>query len=434
MKSIERGLCCQIEQPSSHVCHAKIIVKRPFVQALYREALERHQTYVQARGFVRGATPLTYIERTYRTYIIEHMKEFLLNHCVINFLCQELNRQKTILVGDPELTGISLTPEDDAEFNFSCNQVALNLPQNWHLVPFRLPMRRNYRDLDRHVAAFIKEELEKAKDYKIDEGIKALDWVCFSLSLIDHHSKEPLLDYLNNLWIKVGREEADREVQTMFAGKKTGDSFTSNSSYLQNHFSQQLDTDYTFLIKIVTVIPHNFFAFDEFKKHFNLITERELHKKLVEVFSFRQDISLRRETVEQFFKTLNKHYSTPIPERLVRQQEHFLLREVQRTPDYPVYRLQKDFRSKLFSLAEKQLKEALIIDHLSLQENISVNQSDVISYLTLLQRPRTKDFIYFDLPATQTNGQENPLPEGIIQQACQREKTLNFGLTKLIHA
>lgn len=425
------GLFCTLEQQSRKLCWARVVVKQSLVNALYRQAIVRHQQYVQARGFVRGATPISYIERTYKTYILEHLKEFLLNHCVINFLCQEITRQRAIVVGDPQLLRVDVSPDRDAEFIFQCAQLPVLFEQDWRKISFKIPGRRNYKDLDRQVELFIREEgaLEAKATRPLLSSIN--DWISFSVTVVDHENHETIFDADDQLWLKIGREDTDQDAQKLFIGKAVGDSFITSSNFLQRYFSKQLDTDYTFMVTITSIVPYTFFSFDALRRHFNLTPRDSINRELVTVFSTRNDISLRREMVEATFRAIFKKFPIWVPEELVSQQEVYLLREVQRTPDYPVYRLQKDFKAKISALAEKQLREALITDLIANRELITVDNADIDSYLSILQRPRTKEFIYFDLPVTQVNGQEQPIPLGIVKQACLREKVLNTVITTL---
>ena len=52
-----------------------------------------------------------------------------------------------------------------------------------------------------------------------------------------------------------------------------------------------------------------------------------------------------------------------------------------------------------FSLAERQCCEEIIVDHVAAHENIEIASADVCHYLNLYKRPRTKEFIYFRIPA-----------------------------------
>jgi len=421
----ECSLHCTIEQPEGQQGKAQVVVKQSSVHALYEQALNRQRRSVQARGFPRGEVPASYFEKTYRVNLIEHLKEFLFNHCVANTLYHEIDLQRIVVAGEPQLSSIDLDPGRDAKFMFTWTQLPLAARTHWKELSIKAPDRRNYKDLDKQVELFLEEETKKTLNFAKENAINYHDWILFSVSIIDHESHEELLGYHEQLWLKIGREEIDREAQLLFLGKKAGDIFTSSSSLLQGYFCKNLDTDYLFSVEILAVVPHSHFSIDRLKNHFGISTEQDVKRILIEIFSHRHDISLRRETVEATLKILTKQFPISLPRQIVHQQEMYILREVQRTPDYPVYRLQKDFRSKINLLAEKQLREALIVDHISQAEATHIVEEDEISLMALLQRPRTKEFIHFDLPITQKNGQEQPLPSNIIKQLCRRERTLN---------
>lgn len=87
--------------------------------------------------------------------------------------------------------------------------------------------------------------------------------------------------------------------------------------------------------------------------------------------------------------------------------------------------MQRDFKERVYQLAEKQTKECILIDQIAYAENIHANKQDIECYLNLTKRPRMKEFIYFDPPTTKIEGKERPVPEEEIRYACLREKTLN---------
>lgn len=415
----------------AHECTATITIKSLLVEAFYRHAILEQKKYLQTDGFARGMVPISYIESTCKQYILDHLKEFFFNHSVITFLCQELYRNKIVIAGEPILKAINVDSSQDAQFVFTLKTVNPNVKHEWKKFPFKSPSRKNYKDLDRQVEAFLKEEDELQAKNTLT-GIQASDWICFAIVIIPTNEAPTLASYKSTLWLKIGREEPDREAQELFIGKKVGDCFTSTSNFLQYYFSKQLDTQYVFEITILDHVVAKNFSLDLFKHHFKIKTLKELHQKFIEIFSFRNDLSQRREIVESAFKTLLKYYQISLPRTLVDDQEQLVLRVLRRNPDYPVYKAQKDFTHKVTLLAEKQLKEAILIDHIAQQEQVVITPEDLRAYLNILQRSRTKEFIHFNLPPTQLSGQEQPLPAGIIHQACLREKTLNYIIQRLI--
>ena len=167
--------------------------------------------------------------------------------------------------------------------------------------------------------------------------------------------------------------------------KKRATFFITTSVYLQEYMCLASDMNYTFRVDIQDCLPHAYFSYDLLKHHFKLTTEKDLHLKLIEVFSMRNDISQRRETIEAVLKLLCKQYFFLLPQHLLERQRLMVLHAVQSNPDYHVYKAQADFKEKIRQLAEKQLKETIIIDAIAYQEAIEVSDEDVRAYLELSQ-------------------------------------------------
>lgn len=431
MKNLSGNLVFVADNPTDSEQNARIIIKKPIIDAIYKQVLSEQMSSIQTEGFMIGATPKSYVERLYKPYIIKHLKEFFCKHGVINFLYEALRRNKITPVGEPKLTKINLDVGKDAEFIFSFSRIKLDFKKGWKKYSFKSPSRKNYRDLDKQVELFVKLEKENQEKHKSKKKIKYSDWVLFNSSVLGRKNKRLIKGHEEPLWIKVGREETDKDAHELFLEKEVGNSFITKNHFLQKYFSKQLDTKYSFSIEIVERVPHSFFSLGQFKKHFRVKNSKDMHSKLIEVFSFRNDISQRREIIEAAFKTLFKRYPIIIPDKLILEQKRLVLETVRDNPDYYVYKAQKEFKEQVRMLAEKQLTEAIVVDHIGHQENIKVSRDDVLGYLNLLQRPRTKEFVYFNLPATQFNGQEQPVPSGLINQACWREKTLNYIIAHL---
>ena len=66
-----------------------------------------------------------------------------------------------------------------------------------------------------------------------------------------------------------------------------------------------------------------------------------------------------------------------------------------------------------------------MLGQLAIQDNLQASQYDIKSYLALSQRPRTKEFVYFDMPPSKIDGQERPLSHEALKLFCLREKALN---------
>ncbi len=417
------------EQPQRQ--RATVVIGKEYVHALYNEALLSRRRQVKTYGFTKGCTPMSYIEQNFRSNILEHLKELLFTHCVMHILYDSLSAKKLVIVGDPDLVDIKLEHNGNAEFVFRFANVSFDREKRWKHLNLKPLHRKRYKDLDRQVEKFIHEELDKRKDHPDTDIIGLEDWVNFEISLLDAENNDLIPGYKSDLWVRLQTGEDDKDLHDLLLGKKIGDTFISKSIFLQECVSPASDIEYSFQIKTKKRLAGGYFSLELFMHQFNLENEIEVPAKLVEVFSTRKDITLRRETIGAVFKLLHKQYFFILPHQLLEQQIMMVLEEVQNSPDYHVYKSRDDFHEKIKALAEKQLKEAIIVDSIAYQEGINVDDDDICAYLNLLKHPRVKNFMYFSIPKPKVQGHEVPLSSPLLKRYCLREKTLNHLIKEL---
>src|SRR5205085_1447643 len=110
--------------------------------------------------------------------------------------------------------------------------------------------------------------------------------------------------------------------------------FCSDNKELQNYFSERMTTDYRFHIRITDMQPDSFFCLEQFKQCFKLKTNKEMYKKLIEVFSYRNDMSQRRTMAEESLKLLLSKNHFVVPNHLSLRQQARILSTIQLNPDY----------------------------------------------------------------------------------------------------
>jgi FKBP-type peptidyl-prolyl cis-trans isomerase (trigger factor) len=415
---------------TNHFAYAHVTVPKYYVDTLYAIAVESQQQHTATYGFERGETPVEYVQNHYKKSITDYITDFLFNYFVINFLYDEIYKKKLYVGSEPRIYDIYVEPGHDARFTFEISVVAPIELREWKSFLFKAPKRKNYKDIDRQVESFIQEEHERqlASTLIAQPG----DWVCALISLLDK-SDRPFFTHHKKIWVKLGQEEADDALQELFLHKSKGDSFTTFHQSLHHYFSSHIEVKYPFCITIVDIVPHSYVCFDQFKHHFKIKTNKEVHQKIIEIFSFRDDISLRRTMVEEALKLLLSKHMIETPQYLILRKQEEILTFLKHNPDYNIYKLEHNFREFVRSLALKQVKEALLIDQLIHQEHINVNDNDVKGYLNLLKRQRTKEFIYFQPPSSKLDGKEIPVANAILEKVAAREKMLNhliYHLTK----
>lgn len=420
----EVQLFCSIEKINPQTDRAVITIPPLFVESLFNHAAKAQQKRVRVPGFGQGLAPINYIKAHYKTHLHEYVKQFLFKYLVVDELYTQIKEKKLNLAGDPRLESAEIQNENQAQFVFQLSPVEPIDFKEWKHFAFKAPRRKKYKDIDRQVDTFIEEEQKALKEFQSPE-IKTGDWVNFECEVHDETDIPLFKTHKQPLWIKIGDEEADQINRDLFTQKKCGDSFTADKGALHDYFSHELNPDYRFKITVGDIIPYSFFSFEDFKRHFRLKSHKELHQKLIEVFSFRNDLSQRRTMVEETFKLLFSKHRFEIPNHIILRQQEQVLHEVQTNPDYPVYKTERQFENFVKMLAVKQAREMILVDQIAYQENIQIANEDIHGYLNCLNRPRTKEFIYFQLPPTKVNGQEMPVPQELLKNYCSREKTLN---------
>ncbi len=413
------------EQQKPNAATLSIIIPEQFVNAMFKIAASDQKSVVHTLGFNKGEVPIEYIEQNFMPSLIEHVKEFLFQYFVLPFLYKELRTRKLLIASEPRLNNIKVHYNADAVFDFELSTFPNIAIHEWKYFPFKAPKRKKYKDLDRQVDSFIKEEREFHKIFQDEDMVHQNDWVLLTIEPIDQQF-EPLFAYEPlMLWLKMGDEDADELLRSAFIKRKNGEQFFTDNIDLQQFFGQQFETRYTFRITILDILHDSYFCFELFKKQFKIKTNKEMLQKLIEVFSYRNDLSQRRSMVEEALALLLHKHKFDIPKHLIIRQQERVLEVIYDNPDYHVYRVQQDFNTRVCQLAEKQVKEALIIDQITYNDNLIPNDLDMKAYLNLLKRPRAKEFIYFDPPVTKINGKEVPICAEELRQICMREKTLN---------
>ena len=418
-------LSFEIESLRPDFCYASIIVPAGAVDAIYHEAAQSQQHSAQTYGFHNGTVPLEYIKQNFKENLGEHLKELLFKYCVINYLYEQIRTQKLVVAGEPRIHAIKVAPGQDAQFIFELSLYPELSIYEWKYFPFKAPKRKNYKDLDRQVETFVDHEKKCLQKMEGDE-LSIGDWVGFSLGFVDRDHNTILEDFEQHFWFKLGKDETESPLRAVFLEKKLGEVFYSNDQTLQEYFSHQLDTNYHFKITITNILSHDYFCFDLFKRTFRIKTNKDMHRKLIEAFSYRNDLSQRHAMVEESFNALLSKHQMNIPNHLILRRQKTLLERMKNNPDYNVYRVQKNFQDQIRKLATKQTTEMVFIDKLAYHENLSVTDEDIKGYLNLLNRPRMKEFIYFDLPLFKIQGQEMPIPAEELKRICLREKAINY--------
>ena len=383
-------------------------------------------------GFSKCEIPKEYVKQNFKQNIINHVKEFFFKYFVISRLYKEIRSKKIALLGEPRLIDCYLEQNKDAEYQLEFNFIQAQITREWKYISFKSSQRKKYKDIDKQVIDFIKEEEDQEKNRKNKDVVCHGDWVNFTISAIDVNNN-PIFEESENLWARIGQDDTTIPLQEVFLDKKLGESFYTEHFILQDFFNSGSTLTNNFFIKILDIVHQDFLSIEQFKKHFKIKTNKKVHEKIVEVFSFTNDMSLRRNITTEAFDTLLKLYKIEVPEQCILRQQQIILENLQSNPDYIVYRTEPGFKEKVRALAEQQVRESALMELLAHHEDIASTEDDVKNYLNLTQRARTREFLHFLHPEL-AFAADAPIHTESLKQVTLREKALNHAilyLTKL---
>ena len=185
----------------------------------------------------------------------------------------------------------------------------------------------------------------------------------FSAQMLSADSHEPLFEYTSNYWLRVSSDIILSAFQKSFFDVKVNDTFIVNSLPFMNGPQSQIDEPCHYKIVIGFITKGSHLSLDFFKQTFALKTRADVHKKLIEVFSYRNDISQLKSTIEELFHLLFTKHRFEMPKHIITRKKENLLQTIRKQTDYNIYKSSKNFDANLTILAEKMLKEELVIDY-----------------------------------------------------------------------
>jgi FKBP-type peptidyl-prolyl cis-trans isomerase (trigger factor) len=418
-----------ITKSSSHIAQACVEIGSNLILPIYNQTVnlfkKRHQN-----GFSNKDVPVEYLEETHNQEINQKLKNYIFNHIVIDFLINELINQKIPFANYPRLNTITNTDQNNISYIFDLSLTEPIELKEWKNFAFKSPKRKRYKDLDKQVKQFLESQSGFSSTTQPD-AIEESDWVQFSAILLDENNTPLLQELESNFWIKIQQSELSCKFKNTFIGKNLGETFISNNLNFDDSSEAASDFEHTYLVTIKAIVKGQSLSIERFKQLFKLKNKTEIHNKIMEVFSYRNDISQRKNIIEEIFNLLLSKHRFEIPKHLVLRKQEEILLNLTAQPDYHVYKSQKDFLKCVELLAEKNLKEESLIDQIAYHENIKIDTYDIQNYLNLLNQKRMCEFVYFKPPIEKIEDLHTPFSHSIISHTVLREKTMNYVIYNL---
>ncbi len=409
---------------SSHLLKITVEVSPTVQQTLREQSLELFRAN-SLDGFDRNLLPITYIHELYGGEIKNKIKYYVLHHLVIDFIMQEVMARKINLANYPRLATIDMRPDDSIVYHFDVSVADPIELKEWKHFSFKSPKRKKYKDLDKQVVSFMENRGNHAKKQQLNI-VEPNDWVLFDATMVTSGRKPVLPELPSSFWIYTGQQHVTGHFVSELFNKSAENSFTTNSFGLRNQDSRIENRQYNFMVTIRAIVKGSHFSVDTFKGTFKLKNKVEIHNKLMEIFSYRNDISQRRAIIEEMFHLLLSKHRFEVPKHLVLRRQEDIVQSLVAQPDYHVYKSHDNFSEYIEMLAEKQLKEEVLVDQIAYNEGMKVEFRDAYQYLHLFSNKKLSEFIYFRPTTESMHDLENPINVSTLAQAVWREKTLNF--------
>lgn len=426
-KFIEPYLSLKLTTTSSHLMQATVIVTSQVCQVLRKHTMQLYRKRAKSPGM--GVLPISYVEKNYSGEIADDLRTLLYRYFVIDYLYDELITRKVHLVNDPRIEAIKTTDEG-IEFTFD---ISIGPPirlREWKHFAFKPPKRKNYKDLDKQVDSFIKSHQERSRK-KYANTIQEGDWVCFNAKLVDEHQQALIPKYTNTYWIKAAGQTIRHPLVDAIVGHEVGETIITDQFSLTHEFADHMHNQQAYALTIISISKGSHLAIDALKHMFKLANKAAVHEKVIEVFSYRNDLSQRRTMIEEMFHLFFSKHRFEVPKHLALRKQKELLSSLKRRPDYHAYRKDKNFLKHVVALSEQQLKEEMLIDQISAHDKVKVDAKDIAGYLNVLSDDRAREFIYFRRALDGAEDYPSPLQSSTLKQICRREKTLNYILHHL---
>lgn len=415
------------KQISSHVVETVIVIPKEIVQEVFDTVAKQYQGYSALPGFSTQEIPLSYTKEYFSKEILENTKDFIFRHFVLDYLFSQVTRENLIMANWPRLnTTVYKKDTKELEYHFILSTTEPLILKEWKYFIFRSPERKNYKDIDKQVQLFIKTEGDAWKKQE-QSNIQRGDWVCFKVAYLSSTAQEPLQALPHQTyWMHITPDMLITGFQELFLDKKVGEHFITPVLPFSTSGDNDTQDPCHYKIEIVSIFKGAHFSLDAFKHNFKLKSKADVHKKLIEVFSYRNDISQRNAIIEELFHLLFTKHRFEVAKHLITRKKELILQSLQQQADYHVYKNHKNFAEQVEMLAERILKEEVLIDSIAYAENITVENIDIENYLHLFNHERLREFVYFKPLIGNFEEIDTPIHAHILKQAILREKTLNY--------
>lgn len=407
-----------------------IAVPQDIVEKFIIFLLQKKRDVISMSGLHAGVVPINYIKKNYEHSLVTHLKNIFYHFYVLPLLVQELRLQGAYI---PKIF----------DFHFICNMETKEIVFSYAYIKnlleyvyfpeykrIKFPERKKYRDLDKQAKWIIDSEQKNKELYSYGVSIDEDDWVCIRIFFIDDHKNIIDERVYGLFWLYITNEIIDRELCSLFFGKKKGDVFFTNGESLAKSLGLFF-IDHEFMVVIVDHVSNKYFITENFRHVFGY-DNKVTFEKIVEIFSLKNDIPLKKEKSQialQFFLEKIKIY---VEKDIMDEHELILKNKLLKNADYLLYQGELNFDTNIKKLSCRQSMEKILVDYLIFFYKLESSSQLLYWYMNILQRPRLKEFLYFDANYLYDTHHKSQLIQNVfIEQIALRERVIEYMIQKL---
>ncbi len=418
-----RSLKYSIDKKSSHLWYLTVEIPGAMTAHIKDHITRLYRQYTLMPGISCNSLPITYTQHYFAQEIEKESRQFLYEHFIEGSIQSFLQDNKITTVNWPRIKDVGGSAQNGYTITIALSLAPQLQLHNWQTQTFVAPKRKNYTDLDIQVESFI-ATLEAESSSTRTATVELGDWVRFSAQFRSPLVQTPVHSH-TQYWLRITNPILTSPAMQQFLTAKVGSSFTIPASALSIHQENPFSTDYYFDVTVEHIVKTQKLSVQQVQDCLHVSDHQMLHNKLIEIFSYRNDVSLRKAIIEELFYALFNAFRFEIAPHAITRRKELLLFLMHQTPDNSVYTKQKHFATHITLLAETKLKEEALIDAIAQLENITVTPEDITHYLSLASNERLKEFLYFSPLTEDAISSDQPCGEYILNQTVRREKTLN---------
>lgn len=414
---------------SSNLWYATLQAPATLVAHIRDHVSHAYAGYALTPGLHGTKLPLNYTQQYFSAEIERDAKQFIFDNFIQESIIYNLDERKIHLINWPRLIEVQTNPDGSYLYTFAISVAPQITVNNWKNNTYLPPRRKNYTDLDIQVASFI-QQLGQIAPPSNASLVEHGDWVKFSSCLRSPHTSSPLQSAIT-YWVHIATANIPTRYTEALMGKSVGSRFMLPATDRPLEGASAPYAEYYYDVTVLSIIKNDYLSLPDLAACLEVPSTEMIPDRLIEIFSFRNDASLRHAIVEELFYLLFSVYRFDVAPHAITRRKELLLTLMQHAPESTIYAKQKQFLPHIALHAEVRLKEEALIDAIATHENTQITDADIRHYIQLSSHERLRDFVYFTPLADDLASSYEPLSEQQLLRIVRREKTLNAVIAQL---